>query len=177
MTDNEKSQPVHKIRAGTLELAIWKNDEEKLVRRKVALKIIKSGMDTEQLVTRFEAERQALALMDHPSIARVLDAGTKNPSPKSETRNPKGQPLKIRNPKRELKTAPQFGFGASDLVLWLPTQKTVRLNEVFLEGRVTDGQYDLGHCQRGQDYQRRVKFGASGSPRCRVTPKPANVPP
>jgi tetratricopeptide (TPR) repeat protein len=45
------------------------------VRRKVALKVIKSGMDTRQVVARFEAERQALALMDHPNIARVLDAG------------------------------------------------------------------------------------------------------
>ncbi len=46
------------------------------VRRRVALKIIKLGMDTRQVVARFEAERQALALMDHPSIAKVLDAGS-----------------------------------------------------------------------------------------------------
>ena len=45
------------------------------VKRDVALKIIKRGMDTKQVVTRFEAERQALALMDHPNIARVFDAG------------------------------------------------------------------------------------------------------
>jgi WD40 repeat protein/serine/threonine protein kinase len=45
------------------------------VRRKVALKVIKPGMDTRQVVARFEAERQALALMDHPNIARVFDAG------------------------------------------------------------------------------------------------------
>jgi serine/threonine protein kinase len=45
------------------------------VQRKVALKIIKAGMDTRQVIARFEAERQALALMDHPNIARVLDAG------------------------------------------------------------------------------------------------------
>ena len=45
------------------------------VRRKVALKVLKPGMDTRQVVARFEAERQALALMDHPHIARVLDAG------------------------------------------------------------------------------------------------------
>ncbi len=45
------------------------------VRRKVALKIIKPGMDTKEVIARFEAERQALALMDHPNIARVLDAG------------------------------------------------------------------------------------------------------
>src|SRR5262249_6906096 len=46
------------------------------VRRRVALKIIKPGMDSSQVIARFEAERQALALMDHPNIARVLDAGT-----------------------------------------------------------------------------------------------------
>jgi serine/threonine protein kinase len=45
------------------------------VRRKVALKVIKPGMDTRQVVARFEAERQALALMDHPNIAKVLEAG------------------------------------------------------------------------------------------------------
>src|SRR4030095_13675626 len=45
------------------------------VRRKVALKVLKPGMDTRQVVARFEAERQALALMDHPNIARVFDGG------------------------------------------------------------------------------------------------------
>ena len=45
------------------------------VRRKVALKIIKPGMDTKQVIARFEAERQALAMMDHPNIAKVHDAG------------------------------------------------------------------------------------------------------
>ena len=49
------------------------------VRRKVALKIIKPGMDSRQVIARFEAERQALALMDHSNIARVLDAGTTSP--------------------------------------------------------------------------------------------------
>jgi len=46
------------------------------VRRKVALKIIKLGMDTKEVIARFEAERQALAMMDHPCIAKILDAGT-----------------------------------------------------------------------------------------------------
>jgi len=46
------------------------------VQRKVALKVIKAGMDTRQVIARFEAERQALAMMDHVNIARVLDAGT-----------------------------------------------------------------------------------------------------
>ncbi|MBK6941552.1 MAG: serine/threonine protein kinase [Planctomycetes bacterium] len=50
-------------------------EQEKPVARSVALKIIKLGMDTHQVVARFEQERQALALMDHPNIARVIDAG------------------------------------------------------------------------------------------------------
>jgi eukaryotic-like serine/threonine-protein kinase len=50
-------------------------EQQQPVRRKVALKIIKAGMDTRDVIARFEAERQALALMDHPNIARVLDAG------------------------------------------------------------------------------------------------------
>jgi eukaryotic-like serine/threonine-protein kinase len=54
---------------------VYMAEQEKPVRRRVALKIIKLGMDTKSVVARFEAERQALALMDHPSIARVLDAG------------------------------------------------------------------------------------------------------
>ena len=54
---------------------VYLAEQEKPVRRRVALKVIKPGMDTGQVVARFEAERQALAMMDHPSIARVLDAG------------------------------------------------------------------------------------------------------
>ncbi len=54
---------------------VWMAEQREPVRRRVALKIIKLGMDTKQVIARFEAERQALALMDHPNIARVLDAG------------------------------------------------------------------------------------------------------
>ncbi len=54
---------------------VYMAEQEQPVRRKAALKIIKPGMDTAQVVARFEAERQALAMMDHPNIARVLDAG------------------------------------------------------------------------------------------------------
>lgn len=55
---------------------VYLAEQTKPVERRVALKIIKPGMDTRQVVARFEAERQALALMDHPNIAKVLDAGT-----------------------------------------------------------------------------------------------------
>ncbi|MCB1275559.1 protein kinase [Prosthecobacter sp.] len=56
--------------------AVWVADQEKPVKRRVALKIIKLGMDTKEVIARFEQERQALAVMDHPNIAKVLDAGT-----------------------------------------------------------------------------------------------------
>jgi serine/threonine protein kinase/Tfp pilus assembly protein PilF len=54
---------------------VYMAEQTKPVRRKVALKIIKPGMDSKEVIARFEAERQALAMMDHPNIAKVLDAG------------------------------------------------------------------------------------------------------
>ena len=54
---------------------VYMAEQERPVRRRVALKVIKAGMDTRAVIARFEAERQALAMMDHPNIARVLDAG------------------------------------------------------------------------------------------------------
>src|SRR5437588_7083758 len=54
---------------------VYMAEQEEPVRRRVALKVIKLGMDTKQVIARFEAERQALALMDHPNIAKVLEAG------------------------------------------------------------------------------------------------------
>src|SRR4051794_21614534 len=55
---------------------VYVAEQSQPVRRRVALKVIKLGMDTKQVVSRFEAERQALAMMDHPNIAKVLDAGS-----------------------------------------------------------------------------------------------------
>ena len=55
---------------------VYLAEQEEPIRRQVAMKIIKLGMDSREVIVRFEAERQALALMDHPNIARVLDAGT-----------------------------------------------------------------------------------------------------
>src|SRR4051794_8070917 len=55
--------------------SVYMAEQERPVRRRVAFKVIKLGMDTKQVIARFEAERQALALMDHPNIAKVLDAG------------------------------------------------------------------------------------------------------
>jgi eukaryotic-like serine/threonine-protein kinase len=54
---------------------VWLAEQKEPVRRRVAIKLIKAGMDTREVVARFESERQALALMDHPAIAKVFDAG------------------------------------------------------------------------------------------------------
>ena len=54
---------------------VWMAQQTEPVKRLVALKFIKPGMDSRQVLARFEAERQALAMMDHPNIARVFDAG------------------------------------------------------------------------------------------------------
>jgi serine/threonine protein kinase len=56
--------------------SVWVAEQREEIRRKVALKVIKLGLDTKQVIARFEAERQALALMDHPNIAKVLDVGS-----------------------------------------------------------------------------------------------------
>ena len=66
---------IHEIGEGGCGI-VFMAEQRKPVRRQVALKIIKPGMDTKSVVARFEAERQALALMDHPNIAKVFDAGT-----------------------------------------------------------------------------------------------------
>jgi serine/threonine protein kinase len=55
---------------------VWLAEQREPVRRRVALKLIKAGMDTREVVARFQSERQALALMDHPAIAKVFDAGS-----------------------------------------------------------------------------------------------------
>src|SRR5213595_429402 len=64
-------QPIGEGGCGVVYMA----EQSEPIRRRVALKVIKLGMDTRQVIARFEAERQALALMDHPNIAKVLDAG------------------------------------------------------------------------------------------------------
>jgi serine/threonine protein kinase/WD40 repeat protein/tetratricopeptide (TPR) repeat protein len=73
--------------------AVWMAEQEQPVRRRVALKIIKLGMDTKEVIARFEQERQALAMMDHPNIAKVFDAGT----------TPQGRPFFVMELVRGLK--------------------------------------------------------------------------
>jgi serine/threonine protein kinase len=60
---------------------VWLAQQTEPVKRQVAVKLIKAGMDSKQVLARFEAERQALAMMDHPNIAKVLDGGVWSPSP------------------------------------------------------------------------------------------------
>jgi WD40 repeat protein/serine/threonine protein kinase len=79
-------EPIGEGGCGVVYLA----EQTEPVRRRVALKVIKLGMDTKAVVARFEAERQALALMDHPNIARVLDAGTTDEG-KAEGRDSKSE--------------------------------------------------------------------------------------
>jgi serine/threonine protein kinase/tetratricopeptide (TPR) repeat protein len=76
---------------------VYMAEQEKPVRRMVALKIIKPGMDSAQVIARFESERQALAFMDHPNIAKVLDAGTME-SPPPQPSPIKGEGDKSRQP-------------------------------------------------------------------------------
>jgi serine/threonine protein kinase len=65
---------LHEIGSGGFGI-VWMAEQVEPVQRRVALKVIKHGMDTHEVIARFEAERQALAMMDHPNIARVFDAG------------------------------------------------------------------------------------------------------
>ena len=85
-TATGSSEPVSEVFIGPYHLLeligqggmgeVWLAEQREPVRRRVALKLIKAGMDTREVVARFESERQALALMDHPAIAKVFDAGS-----------------------------------------------------------------------------------------------------
>ena len=74
--------------------SVWVAKQSQPIKRKVAIKLIKAGMDSQQVLARFEAERQALAMMDHPNIARVLDGGmTEHGLPYFAMEYVKGVPL------------------------------------------------------------------------------------
>jgi serine/threonine protein kinase len=74
---------------------VYMVEQEQPIRRRVALKIIKLGMDTKNVIARFEAERQALALMDHTNIARVLDAGATETGLTIATERSKTVPMRL----------------------------------------------------------------------------------
>jgi serine/threonine protein kinase/WD40 repeat protein len=95
---------LHEIGEGGMG-TVWMAEQTEPVRRRVALKVIKPGMDSRQVLARFEAERQALALMDHPNIAKVLDAGaTENGRPYFVMELVKGQPITEFSDKNRLTT-------------------------------------------------------------------------
>jgi serine/threonine protein kinase/tetratricopeptide (TPR) repeat protein len=73
--------------------AVWLAEQTEPVKRKVAVKLIKAGLDSKQVLARFEAERQALALMDHPNIAKVLDGGVHDGRPFFVMELVKGVPI------------------------------------------------------------------------------------
>jgi hypothetical protein len=91
---------------------VYMAEQQEPVRRKVALKIIKSGMDSSQVIARFEAERQALAMMDHPNIARVFDAGTTGE--RDEGRGMRDEKIRENSSFIPYKRAPLFRHGAGE---------------------------------------------------------------
>src|SRR5262249_32019161 len=93
---------------------VWMAQQNAPVKRLVAVKLIKAGMDSKAVIARFEAERQALALMDHPNIAKVLDAGTISVNPKTQKPTSK----QIQKPKSQIQNQSDqqvSEIGASDL--------------------------------------------------------------
>jgi eukaryotic-like serine/threonine-protein kinase len=101
---------------------VYLAEQQEPVRRQVAFKIIKPGMDTRQVIARFEAERQALALMDHPHIAKVLDGGVV------------GTKSEIRNQKSEIQTGrPYF---VMELVRGIPITRFCEENRLSIKDRL-----------------------------------------
>lgn len=92
---------------------VWAAEQSEPVKRRVALKVIKLGMDTRQVVARFEQERQALALMDHPNIAKVFDAGvTESGRPFFVMELCKGEPIVGYSDRNGLDIAGRLGLFA-----------------------------------------------------------------
>ncbi len=90
---------------------VWVAEQREPIRRTVAVKVIKVGMDTRQVVARFETERQALALMDHPAIAKVLDAGaTESGRPYFVMEHVKGEPITDYCDRHRLPTADRLAL-------------------------------------------------------------------
>jgi serine/threonine protein kinase len=95
---------LHRIGVGGMG-EVWLAEQKEPIRRRVAIKLIKAGMDSREVVRRFESERQTLALMDHPAIAKVLDAGsTQQASPYFVMEYVAGVPLTIHCDRHRLST-------------------------------------------------------------------------
>ncbi len=113
---------------------VYLAEQEEPVRRQVALKLIKAGMDTRQVVARFEAERQALALMDHPNIARVLDGGTTE-APGAPASVPASTPQNTYTPAR-MPALPGRPYFVIELVRGLRITDYVRDHALTLAARL-----------------------------------------
>ncbi len=88
---------------------VWLAEQRQPVRRRVALKLIKGGLGSREVIARFESERQALALMDHPGIAKVFDAGsTPQGAPYFVMEYAEGQPITTYCDERRLNTRQRF---------------------------------------------------------------------
>jgi eukaryotic-like serine/threonine-protein kinase len=116
---------------------VYVAEQTEPVRRRVALKIIKPGMDTRQVVARFEAERQALALMDHPNIAKILDAGTVGQA--FQPANPPDPPspdLPIPNPNSQFPNSAGRPYFVMELVRGLPITDYCDEAQLDVRGRL-----------------------------------------
>jgi serine/threonine protein kinase len=111
---------------------VYMAEQQRPVRRLVALKVIKPGMDSKQVIARFEAEKQALAMMDHPNIAKVLDAGTTGEIQNSEGRIQKEEsPASILHSEFCIQNSPGRPYFVMELVRGIP------INEFCDQKRLT----------------------------------------
>ena len=95
---------LHRIGVGGMG-EVWLAEQKEPIRRRVAIKLIKAGMNSREVIRRFESERQTLALMDHPAIAKVLDAGsTQQGSPYFVMEYVAGVPITVHCDKHRLST-------------------------------------------------------------------------
>ncbi len=132
---------------------VYMAEQEEPLCRKIALKVIKLGMDTRSVVARFEAERQALALMDHPNIAKVFDAGTtEGPHPSSRSPLPSDG--------RGIKGEGGEGLASSRLLGYAPLKVATRM-----------GSSPMISCVRGRrvDWLHHRVFKIGGHGRIKVT--------
>ncbi|MCA9127307.1 MAG: protein kinase [Planctomycetales bacterium] len=123
---------------------VYMAEQLRPVKRVVAFKVIKAGMDSKQVVARFEAERQSLALMDHPNIAKVLDAGWTQSGPNVVDRSVGQNASEIANdsggdrgrPADERRTALGLPYFVMELVKGVPINKYCDDNRLPTEQRV-----------------------------------------